>query len=287
MVVRERRRLVGSASADLRRTLTERFLARNLASAPGPILEVGPGPGRFTTVLGRLGRPLVLLDLAVPMLRAARRATARGLGRRTARPAFVQAAAEALPFPARTFGAVVLVGLFGFFAGDGPAALTEAARVLRPGGRLVVETQSRTQSIGSILPGAPETARTIYRRPREYHLARILARGDQPLDPAHYANWEYRYWRAPELEGAVRAAGFDPVDRMSVGPGVGLHGSLAAALRRDRVAWPHVVATEEVLGRWPENWGAGAAFLLAARRRPTGRPNGAPARGRRGRGRRA
>jgi len=272
MVRRERARLVGSAPADLRRTLIARFLDRNLRSVRGPILEVGPGTGRFTEGLGALGQPLVLVDLARPMLRASRRMTQRRSDRRSTPSAFVQAAAEHLPFAAGEFGAVVLVGLFGFFARDGPDVLREAMRVLRPGGRLLVETQSATHAIGSILPGAPRAATRILRRPRLYHLDRILRHGDQPLDPVHLARWEFRYWRPGELEEAVRAAGLRTLDRMSVGPALGLHGEVLRALRRDPAAWRTLIDCEETVGRWPESFGAGASFLLAAERPRTPSP---------------
>ena len=266
MVRRERARLVGSAAAELRRTLIARFLDRTLSTVRGPILEVGPGTGRFTEGLGALGRPLVLVDLARPMLRASRRTIRRWSGGSATPNAFVQAAAERLPFAAGRFGAVVLVGLFGFFARDGPGVLREAARVLRPGGRVVVETQSASHAIGSILPGAPRAATRILRRPRLYHLDRILRHGYQPLDPIHLAHWEYRYWRPGELEATVRSAGLRTVDRMSVGAALGLHGEVLRALRRDPAAWRTLIDCEETVGRWPESFGAGASFLLAAER---------------------
>lgn len=267
LVRRERSRLVGSARADLRRVLTERFLAAHVGTAPGPVLEVGPGTGRFTRGLtGRRGT-LVLLDLSGPMLRASRATIRRSRGSAARRVEYVQGAAELLPFASRRFGSVVLVGVFGFLAHDGPATLREAARVLRPGGRVVVETQSLTQAIGSLLPGAPAAARRILRAPRTHYLRRILERGDQPLDPAHLANWEFRYWRPAEIEAAVRAAGFEPTDRLSVGAGLGLHETVLRAVHRDRRAWQNLLEFEEEVGRWPEIAGGGATFLLAGVRR--------------------
>ncbi len=264
LVRRERSRLVGSARADLRRTLTERFLAAHVGPAPGPVLEVGPGTGRFSRRLTGRRRSLVLLDLSRPMLRASRATLRRGRGSAAHRVHYVRGAAELLPFAPGEFGSVVLVGVFGFLAHDGAATLREAARVLRPGGRVVVETQSLTQAIGSLLPGAPAAARRILRTPRTHHLRRILDRGDQPLDPAHLANWEFRYWRPAEIEAAVRAAGFEPIDRLSVGAALGLHETVLRAVRRDRRAWRNLLETEEQVGRWPEIAGGGATFLLAA-----------------------
>lgn len=264
---REHARLVGSAKRDLRRTLIERFLLRHLRNGSGPILEIGPGTGRFTSTLLSLRRPTVLLDLSGPMLRTAR------AGVRRRRPGgrlpcdYVQGAAEALPFGPGRFGAVVLVGVFGFLARDGPLALREAARVLRPDGVVVVETQSATQAMGALFPESPRGARQILRRPKHHYLDRVLAEGYQPFDPPRGANWEFRYWRPAEIDRAVRAAGFRTEDRMAVGAGVGLHAEVVRLLRRDRTAWRNLVRTEERVGRWEEVHGGGATFLLAATRR--------------------
>ncbi|MGB6501815.1 MAG: hypothetical protein WBG19_10570, partial [Thermoplasmata archaeon] len=156
--------------------------------------------------------------------------------------------------------------MFGFLAHDGPQALAAAARVLRPGGRIVVETQSITQTMGTLFPASPLGARRILRRPRSHHLHRVLTEGYQPYDPAHYAHWEFRFWRPAEIERAARSVGLRPVDRMAVGAGVGLHADFLRVVHRDPIAWRNLLRTEETVGRWVEMWGGGAAFLLAAER---------------------
>lgn len=94
-----------------------------LGGTGGPRLEVGVGSGRFAAALGLD----VGLDPAeAPLLVAQRRGVrvVRGRG-------------EDLPFGDGAFGAVVLVVTL-CFAEDPAVVLTEAARVLRPGGRLVI-----------------------------------------------------------------------------------------------------------------------------------------------------
>ncbi len=93
-----------------------------LKDLPGPILEVGVGTGRFAEAM----RVPYGLDPAFGVLRLARR---RGIR-------VVQARGEALPFPNRTFGGVVLVVTL-CFASPRPL-LQEARRVLRPDGALII-----------------------------------------------------------------------------------------------------------------------------------------------------
>lgn len=91
--------------------------------SPGSGLEVGVGSGRFASALG-IG---VGIDPAIAALRLAAR---RGVK-------VVAARGEQLPFHDATFDVVLFVVTLCFVA-DPPAALSEARRVLRPGGRLVI-----------------------------------------------------------------------------------------------------------------------------------------------------
>ena len=94
-----------------------------LTCTEGPRLEVGVGSGRFAAALGID----VGLDAAEAPLVLAK---ARGVRS-------VRGAGEHLPFGDGSFGTVVLVVTL-CFAKDPAAVLAEAARVLRPAGRLVV-----------------------------------------------------------------------------------------------------------------------------------------------------
>jgi len=118
---------------------------RNLIAPPGRIadrlelaptdrvLEVGCGPGFFSpTVARRLADGhLTLFDAQPPMLdMAAERLQRRGLSNFTS----VAGSADALPFADASFDVVFMVTVLGEVP-DRAAALTEAARVLRPRGR--------------------------------------------------------------------------------------------------------------------------------------------------------
>ena len=94
------------------------------------VLEVGCGTGRLAAALGeRAGADVTAVDASPAMVERAR---ALGVDARAAR-------AEALPFPDASFDAVVMRMVVHLV--DRPAALAEAARVLRPGGTLAVATE--------------------------------------------------------------------------------------------------------------------------------------------------
>ncbi len=97
-------------------------------------LELGCGPGYFSIALGDAtphGR-LVLFDLQPEMLHMAR---SRVGDRANVRP--VAGNAMSLPFPGETFDVVFISAVLGEVP-DREACLGEVRRVLRPGGRLVV-----------------------------------------------------------------------------------------------------------------------------------------------------
>jgi ubiquinone/menaquinone biosynthesis C-methylase UbiE len=101
------------------------------------ILDVGSGTGRYALELLRRGARAVGVEPSTGMLAVAqeRRAPAGG-------PSYVRAAGEALPFRPRSFDGVVIVTTLEF-AADPDALLSEAVRVTRAGGRVVVGALSR------------------------------------------------------------------------------------------------------------------------------------------------
>ena len=118
--------------------ITRKRLLEILVPAPGErILEVGPGTGYYSLPVAEHlspGGTLEIFDLQPEMLaHTMRRAGERGLDNLV--PA--QGDARELPYPAASFDAAFLVTVLGEIP-DQTKALGELARVLRPGGRLVV-----------------------------------------------------------------------------------------------------------------------------------------------------
>jgi ubiquinone/menaquinone biosynthesis C-methylase UbiE len=100
----------------------------------GTALDVGSGPGNVTASLARAaGRGGLALgvDISEPMLVRAVRAQSG------ARVGFIRTDAQRLPLRDNTVDAVVSLGMLQLIPNPS-AALAEMARVLRPGGRLMI-----------------------------------------------------------------------------------------------------------------------------------------------------
>ena len=98
----------------------------------GNTLELGCGTGHLQARMLAAGQPGVGVD-ASPQMLAIARARLESLG---AQPRLARALAQALPFPTGTFDSVVATFPSEYIVD--PGTLREIARVLRPGGRLVV-----------------------------------------------------------------------------------------------------------------------------------------------------
>ena len=100
------------------------------------VLDLAAGTGVSTVELARTGALVVACDFSLGMLRAGRS------NRRRRRVPFVAGDATCLPFQDDSFDAAVIS--FGLRnVSDVPGALREMARVVRPGGRMVICEFSR------------------------------------------------------------------------------------------------------------------------------------------------
>ena len=118
--------------------ITRDRLREILEPKPGErVLEIGPGTGYYTLDMAEWVGPdgtVAIFDLQQEMLdHTIRRARERGLW--NVNP--TQGDAQRLPYEDDSFDAALLVATLGEIP-DQDAALREVARVLRPGGRLIV-----------------------------------------------------------------------------------------------------------------------------------------------------
>ena len=102
--------------------------------ALGELLDIGTGAGRMLEFLGSLATHAVGIDLSAPTLRLAR---ARIHGRGLAHCEFHRGDMYALPFEVHSFDTVTIDRVLA--GAERPVAvLGEAARILRPSGRLLI-----------------------------------------------------------------------------------------------------------------------------------------------------
>jgi SAM-dependent methyltransferase len=154
---------------------------------PGPVLELGCGNGKLLRPLRAAGVEAIGLDVAFHALRRLAPETPR-----------VLADAAALPFKDGAFTAVLDVHCTGHLGAAGRAAAArEAARVLQPGGLLVVERLTPADlraSQGKPVEGEP---------------------GMKEVEDGRRTHFAF----APELVAAFAAAGFTPTGGAGGGDG--------------------------------------------------------------------
>lgn len=155
-------------------------------AAAGTWLEAGCGTGRLVCALAKRGHHVVGCDVSGSMLVRARRNVER-LGF-ASRVVLAQSSLFALPVPSASMSGATCAGVIEYFDDPGPA-LSELARVLRPGGHLAVTFNNAI----SPFRWAMRPAKILAARVRGY-----------PVQKNH----PYTTARAHEL---LRAAGLEPV----------------------------------------------------------------------------
>ena len=183
----------------------------NLATQalPGPALDVSTGTGDLAFQLA--GRPsadcIVALDLLPEMIsRALGKAEAQG-GRRVS---FMVGDALALPFPTGTF-ACATAGFSLRNMPDVPLAISEMARVVRPGGRVALLELSPMET------GLKARLFRVYFHGMVPLVGKILA-GDRAAY-TYLPDSVDRFYNADELAGILRESGLEQVAYRRLGFG--------------------------------------------------------------------
>jgi len=194
---------------------TQEILQRVLPSPPGCVVDVGGGPGVYATWLAGLGYEVHLVD---PVRRhidqAIERATAAGISLASARCG----AAARIELDDNSADAVMLMGPLYHLpeSEERLAALTEARRLLRPGGVVAVAAITRFASVLDALDGG------FIDDPGFMDIVGGDLSDGRHINPTENPNYfTTAYFHLPtELAAELEAAGFGAVDVVAV-EGVG------------------------------------------------------------------
>jgi SAM-dependent methyltransferase len=209
---------------------TARFVDR--LAPPGPVLELGVGSGRLAGPLAELGRPVVGLDASGSMLARCRRSW----------PAVRAVRGDMVAVPLRGPFAAVLCAFNTVFNlasdSDQRRAVSEAARVLSPGGALIVEAIT-----GEELASGPRSSVGVTRMTTDRLVltATLLDADAQLLEGQHVElsaagvrlrPWRLRWMTPDQLDAVAAEAGlgleqrYGDWDASAYGPGCDRHVSV-------------------------------------------------------------
>jgi SAM-dependent methyltransferase len=239
----ERSRLFPGGTPSLEFVRSLELLDRLLPAPPARLLDVGGGPGAYAGPLARDGYSVHLVDPVPLHVEQARQAAGSGSA-----AAFTAAVGDAreLAEPDGSQDAVLLFGPLYHLteAGQRRLALTEARRVLRPGGRLLAVAVCR---FASLLDGLYEgwLDDPEFRPIVDQDLADGQHRNPDPVGRPEFFTTAYFHTPAGLVE-EIGEAGFTGVTAYGVeGPGWPLREEWASPRRREQILYAARAAETE------------------------------------------
>jgi SAM-dependent methyltransferase len=245
-------------------TILRQTLGRPVPAATSAALDAGCGTGFQAAVLDGLGYRTHGIDASAALLALARR--------RLPAVAFVHGRLEALPYVDGAFDAVACCGSTLSFVAEPAAAVNELGRVLRPGGRLLLEVEHKwsadlvwmaaSAAAGDVL-GYGVSAAALWRA-----LARPLAQSCVVLYPGYGA---LRLFTAPDLRRLLAGAGLSAVRTWGIHGATGCLPSTLLHRRRlprgVRPLYAALCALDRWVTRLPGARGLASSLVVLAKKR--------------------
>lgn len=185
-----------------------------LSGARGIVLDDCCGFGRHSVAMSERGLDVVGIDLSFDLLRSARELEEESDAAALLRGRLAQADMRALPFADGAFGAVVnLFTSFGYLGDEGDArALSEMARVLAPGGALIMDLMNPAAIRRGLVPSSREERDGIVleaERRLEDGGRRVVKEVRLTMADGARRSWreEVRMFEPEELDGRLGALG--------------------------------------------------------------------------------
>jgi ubiquinone/menaquinone biosynthesis C-methylase UbiE len=251
-------RLSASVEGRVAFELHRRFL-RGFVGPGMRILEIGAGPGRFTSELAALGARAVVTDISANQL-AANRTRAKAGGYADSIESWVELdVRNTSQFADATFDAVTaLGGPLSYIFDHAEDALAGLLRVTRPGGYVVASVMSTLGAYRTFFPAASEFT--------DDQLDYIVGTGD--LREAQPEGHVCKMYTSAELRELVAAAGGQVV-AMSASAWTAIHHEeVVAEIERHPDRWARYLDREVAASAAPGALDGATHILVAATHRP-------------------
>lgn len=229
-------RLTGDPEGEVKLYIHRHYMKKYI-NAGDRVLEIGPGPGRFTQVLAELGAKVVLADISSEQLKLNRqKASELGFGHAVEEHIQLDVCDMSV-LADDAFDAVVCYG--------GPLsyvfervndALAEIKRVLKPTGKALLSVMSLWGAMHRSLEGVLALPQKVNRR--------IVATGD--VCPLTYPESKHNchMFRAKELQGLLKRHDFMVLDMSASNCVSTVWDNRLGEVRKDAARWEHLLRLE-------------------------------------------